>query len=101
MVHVLIKKNENKIIDFIEMKGHANYREDNDIVCASISTMLIVSVNAILEFDKNAISVEESNKIIVNNIKKDDITNKLLTNLEKSLYEIQSQYKRNIKIKEE
>lgn len=101
MVQVSIKKDKENIIDSITMKGHANYREDNDIVCASISTMLIVSVNAILEFDNNAITVEEGNKIIVRNVKKDEITNKLLVNLEKSLYEIQSQYERNIKIKEE
>jgi uncharacterized protein len=101
MVLVSIKKDKNGIIESVVMKGHANYREDNDIVCASISTMLIVSVNAILEFDNNAIKVEEGSKIVLKNLKKDDITNKLLINLEKSLYEIQKQYERNIKIKEE
>ncbi len=101
MVLVSIKKDKNGIIESVIMKGHANYREDNDIVCASISTMLIVSVNAILEFDNNAIKVEEGSKIVLKNLKKDDITNKLLINLEKSLYEIQKQYERNIKIKEE
>ena len=43
--------------DQIIIKGHANYAEyGNDIVCASVSSIAITTINAILRFDSNNIS---------------------------------------------
>lgn len=99
MLKITINKNNNNIIENIIFNGHAEYDDyGKDIVCASASTMLITTVNAIIEFDSKAIKYENNEKFIIRNIKKDNITNKLLNNLVKLLEELESNYKENIKI---
>ena len=71
------------------------------LVCASFSTMVITTVNAILEIDKEAISYTESNDLKIVNLKKDNITNSLLNNLVNMIYELKENYDKNINIKEE
>ena len=96
----IIKKNN--IIESIHAKGHANYEEfGKDIVCASFSTMIITTINGILEIDKNAISYTDNNNLEIINIKKDNITNSLLNNLVNMIYELRDNYDKNIDIKEE
>ena len=101
MIKVSIKKN-NDVIDNIKCSGHANYDKfGKDIVCASFSTMIITTINAILKIDKNAISYTDTNNLEIINIKKDDITNKLLNNLVSLIKELKNTYDKNIIIKEE
>ncbi len=101
MIKVRIVKNNN-IIESIHCNGHANYADyGKDIVCASFSTMIITTVNAILEFDKDAISYTDTNNLDIINIKKDNITNGLLNNLVNMIYELKDNYDKNINIKEE
>ena len=101
MIKVTYRK-VNDVIEKINIKGHANFNEyGKDIVCASISTMVITSVNIILAFDTKAILFNESNDLFIENIKKDEITNKVLNNLVEELLELESKYKKNINIKEE
>lgn len=101
MINVNIKK-ENNIITELKISGHAKYDEyGKDIVCAGVSSTLVTSVNACLTFDKESIYYEEKNNFYLKNIKKDEITNKLLENLINMLKSIESDYKENIKIKEE
>ena len=101
MIKVKIKK-ENNIIKELNINGHAKYDEyGKDIVCAGVSSALITSVNACLLFDKDSIYYEEENNFHLKNIKKDNITNKLLENLVNILKSIESEYSENIKIKEE
>jgi uncharacterized protein YsxB (DUF464 family) len=101
MIKVRIVKNNN-IIDSIHCNGHANYADyGKDIVCASFSTMVITTINAILEFDKDAISYTNTNNLDIINIKKDNITNGLLNNLVNMIYELKDNYDKNINIKEE
>ena len=99
MLLVNIIKKDN-IIESISFKGHALYDDyGKDIVCASASSIYITTINAILSFDKDAISYNKKNE--VENIKKDDITNKLLNNMVNMLKELEKNYKKNIKIVEE
>ena len=101
MIKVRIVRNNN-IIDSIHCNGHANYADyGKDIVCASFSTMVITTINAILEFDENAISYTDTNNLDIINIKKDNITNGLLNNLVNMIYELKENYDKNINIKEE
>ena len=101
MIKVRVVKNNN-IIDSIHCNGHANYADyGKDIVCASFSTMVITTINAILEFDKDAISYTNTNNLDIINIKKDNITNGLLNNLVNMIYELKENYDKNINIKEE
>ena len=100
MISVNVKR-KNGIIDVITITGHAMFNTfGKDIICAGVSSALITTVNAIISFDKNAINYKE-NIFELTNIKKDDITNKLLENLVEILKETQNQYSKNIRVKEE
>ena len=101
MIKVRIVK-ENDIIKSIHCNGHAGYADyGKDIVCASFSTMVITTINAILEIDSEAISYTDNNNLEIINIKKDNITNSLLRNLVNMIYELRDTYDKNINIKEE
>ena len=101
MIKVRISKKDNVIQD-IHCKGHAMYDDyGKDIVCASFSTMIITTINAILTFDQSAISYTDTNDLKIINIKKDNITNNLLNNLVNMIYELRDNYNKNINIKEE
>lgn len=101
MIKVRISK-KNNIIESIHCNGHAGYDTyGKDIVCASFSTMIITTINAILSIDKDAISYTDTNNLKIINIKKDNITNSLLNNLVNMIYELRDNYNKNINIKEE
>lgn len=100
MLVVTVERNKD-VIEKLTLTGHTEFDDyGKDIVCASCSTMLITTVNAIIEIDKDAIKYEQKDKFVIINVKKDDITNKLLKNLYNLLKELESKYKTNIKIKE-
>ena len=101
MIKVRISKKDN-IVDKIECKGHAGYAEyGSDIVCASFSTMVITTINQIINIDDSAISYTDTNDLKIVNIKKDNITNSLLNTLVELMYELRDNYDKNIDIKEE
>jgi uncharacterized protein YsxB (DUF464 family) len=101
MIKVRISK-KNNIIDKIECIGHAGYADyGKDIVCASFSTMVITTINSIINIDEDAISYTDSNNLKIVNIKKDNITNSLLNTLVELMYELRDSYDKNIDIKEE
>ena len=101
MIKVRISK-KNNIIDKIECIGHAGYADyGKDIVCASFSTMVITTINSIVNIDEDAISYTDSNNLKIVNIKKDNITNSLLNTLVELMYELRDSYDKNIDIKEE
>ena len=89
-----------KEMDKITIKGHAGYRESNDIVCASISTIMYTTVNAILNFNDKAINFTDNNNeciITINN--HDDITDKLIDNMILMFEEVEKEYPSNVEIK--
>ena len=94
MIKVEIENNK------IEIKGHANYDDyGKDIVCASVSSIVITTINAIIEFDPESIYYEDlNNRILIEKLKNDDITNKLISNMIELLEELEKSYKDNIKI---
>ena len=101
MIKVRISKNNN-IIDKIECIGHAGYAEyGKDIVCASFSTMIVTTINSIVNIDEDAISYTDTNDLKIVNIKKDNITNSLLNTLVEMMKELRDTYDKNIDIKEE
>ena len=84
----------------ISILGHANYDDyGKDIVCASVSSIVLCSIEAISNFDINAVDIKQTKdklEIIIN--KTDDITSKLINNMLKCLKEIEKQYPKNIQI---
>ena len=54
----MIKINISK--DEITIKGHSGYSEQgSDIVCASVSSICITTVNALISIDEDCITYEE------------------------------------------
>lgn len=93
---IKVKINNNKI----EISGHANYDEyGKDIVCASVSSIVITTINAILEIDSDSIYYEDlNNKMIIKVLKDEDIVNKLINNMILLLKQLENDYKDYIKI---
>ena len=97
MIRVEISKNK------ITVKGHANQAEyGNDIVCASVSTAVIMSVNQIEVFNKAHCldtKIFEGNTTITV-VSEDEIVCKVLDNLIFTLKDLELQYPKYIKINE-
>ena len=94
----VIKKNE-----VIEISGHANYDEfGKDIVCASVSSVIMTAVNSIMNIDNSSISyVDDGNKIIIKKLNDNEIVDKLLNTMIVILKDLEKQYKKNIKVESE
>ncbi len=97
MIKVIVNKNN------IKISGHALYDiEGKDIVCASVSSIIYTSVNALLKLNKSSIEFSDDGKIIeIIKLSNDDITNKLLENMIDLLKDLELDYPKNIKIESE
>ena len=97
MIKVEVSRNK------ISIKGHANYSDyGSDIVCASVSSTVLTTINAIMLICGDTISVIQSDgnmQILIQ--RENDITRKLLDNMIRCLKEIEINYGKNIKIREE
>ena len=101
MIKITIQK-EGGQIKKIQIHGHAMYDTyGKDIVCAAVSSILTTTVNAILRFDENAISYDDEKDFCLEVQKQDTITLKLLDNMIDLWKELESQYPKNIKIRED
>jgi len=94
MIKVELKDN------LITIKGHAGYDDKGkDIVCASVSSIVITTINGIIEIDKDAIDYSDlDNEIIIRKLKEDNVVNKLLNNMILLLESLEKDYKEYIKI---
>ena len=95
----MIKINISK--DEITIKGHSGYSvEGSDIVCASVSSILITTVNALLSIDEDCIVYEETDGYLNLKIKKhNEVIDKLINNMINLLKELKEQYKKYIEIR--
>ena len=94
----------NSIIKEMEISGHAEYDESGkDIVCAAVSTAIIVTANAIklLNLNDNRSLVIEEGYFKLEVLVDNEILSKLLTNLEYTLYDLERQYPEYIKNQKE
>ena len=100
MIRIHVVENNNYIKQ-ITLKGHANYEEyGKDIVCAAVSATYLCTVNGILSIDADIIQVKNTDEIqIIDILREDDITEKLLRNMIKCLSSLENEYPNNIKIK--
>ena len=98
-VNVLVDKD----VKEISIIGHANYSEyGKDIVCSATSSIVITTVNAIISFNENYITYEElPNKLVIKRNEYNDIVSKLITNMLNLLKELENDYPKYIKMKEE
>ncbi len=99
MIKIKINYDGDFITDF-KVTGHANYDDyGKDIVCASVSSIVITSVNMALTIDENSVkAVDKEGLVDAVILKKDDTINKVFTNMVNMLKELEKNYKNNVKI---
>ena len=98
MIKIKIRKNEK--IDYIEVKGHAEYDEyGKDIVCASVSSIIITTINALVRIDQTSIDYNDNDGVYINVLKHTEVIDKLLENLESLLLDLEKQYPKYIEIR--
>lgn len=91
MINIKKKKN------VITISGHANYSDKEDIVCASVSSIMYTSVNALLRFDEKSIEyMDDGNTVTIKVNKNDNVTNTLIINMLSLFNELALKYKKNI-----
>ena len=95
---ILITKEKKKI----SITGHALYDDfGKDIVCSSVSSIVITTINGIISISEDAIKynfMEEGLEIEV--LKTDNVTLKLIDNMMELLTKLSKDYPKNIRIKE-
>ena len=73
-----------------------------DIVCASASSIVITTVNAILKLDDKALIYNLSNdKLVIDVLSKATDVKSLILNMIDLLKDLEKQYKKNIQVTEE
>lgn len=96
MIKISIKK------DNITIKGHSGYEEEGkDIVCASISSITITTVNALLRIYEDCITYNESDGYLEIKInKRNEVIDALIENMIALFKELEVKYKKYIEIRE-
>ncbi len=93
MITVLVQKKVYKI------SGHACYDlPGKDIVCASVSSVVYTTINAIMNIKEDAIEYIDDTDIIIKIITHTKVVDKLLKNMLDILIDLSEQYPENIKI---
>jgi len=93
MIKVLLKEN------YIQISGHAKFDDyGKDIVCASVSSIVYTTINAILNFNDKAIEVIDESNLTIKINSNDNITNTLIKNMIDLLKDLEEQYPKNLKI---
>ena len=95
MIKINIKNNN------INISGHALYDDyGKDIVCASVSSIVICTINGILALNNEVIEVDSTKGINITILKENDTVKTLLKNMINLLKELETKYTGNIKINE-
>jgi len=99
MIKIKIDYNDNYIKN-IKVSGHANYDvHGKDIVCASVSSMVITSVNLAMKYNASSVKVTQGEGLIdVNVLIEDEVINLIFSNLKDMLEELSKDYEKNVKI---
>ena len=86
--------------DKIVISGHAQYGDyGKDIVCASVSSIAITTVNAIMRIDDKAILCDSREGYLeIKILKHNRVVDLLIENMLSLFSELQRDYKKNLKI---
>ena len=99
MIKIDIKK-ENEKVKFIRVSGHSGYAEEGfDIVCASVSSIVITTVDALIRIDEDCLLYTEKDGLLEMAILKHDlIIDTLIFNMIDLLMKLSEDYSNYIKI---
>ena len=94
---IKVIKENNKIV----ISGHANHDDyGKDIVCASVSSIIYTTLNAIKCLKDDTLKVVDNDTMEITYIEEDEITNKLISNMMDLLKNLENDYPKNISVKE-
>lgn len=101
MTKVTVYKKE--AITEVLIEGHSGYQcEGSDIVCASISSISITTVNACLRVNESSVTYQKKDGFLDIKVNiSDPIIDILIDNMVNLLKELEEDYKKYIKINEE
>ena len=95
---IVVKKQDN----LITLEGHAKFSNGEDIVCASVSSIMYTTVNACLKLNNTSIEYKDNGSIVSIKVLSDDKYTKALIRNMISLYlELSDKYPNNIKVESE
>ena len=95
----MIKIIYNESYTNLKITGHANYAKyGEDIVCASVSSIVETSINLAHEFNDGIKYIDDQDKIEIINNTNDENVLKVLKNMIEMLKELEKQYPENVKI---
>lgn len=101
MIKIHILKQNNQIKE-VTISGHSGYAElGKDIVCASISSIVVTTVNGILSISDTIKASDDGHILKIEVLENDEITEKLLINMIQLFEGIECQYKKNVSIRTE
>ncbi len=97
---IRIKVDSEKKINRITVEGHAGYGvSGTDIVCASVSSILITTINAMLRIDEKSIQVEKQEAYVkLDILVHSDMIDLLMENMVSLFKELEQDYKKYVKI---
>ncbi|MBR1718782.1 MAG: ribosomal-processing cysteine protease Prp [Bacilli bacterium] len=86
--------------DLIIIDGHSGYSEyGTDIVCSSVSSIAITSVNAILKYDEDALKYKKKDGYLeIEILRHDQTIDLIIDNMFDMLHDLEKQYKNYIKL---
>ncbi len=101
MIRIVIENKEKP--ESIVVEGHAGYGvSGTDIVCASVSSILITTINAMLRVDENSIRyVQKEAYVKLEIITHSTMIDLLMENMISLLEELEQDYKKYVKINKE
>lgn len=99
MIKIKIDYNDN-FIKSMKISGHANYEEHGkDIICASVSSMVILSANLALKYKQDSLKVKQEEGLVdIDILIEDEFVNLIFSNLKDELEELSKDYKKHVKI---
>ena len=101
MIKIKLLKKDNNLNKII-IKGHAMYADfGKDIVCASVSSTVITSVNACLSIDEDSLNYNDKEGLEIEINKNDIVTTKIIESMISNLKQLEEAYPKNVQIKEE
>ena len=90
------------LIESVDISGHAGFDlYGKDIVCSSVSSVVITTVNAIVRLEPDSIDYRNSDGIFISVLNHNKVTDTLILNMVSLLEELEKQYKKNIIINKE
>ena len=98
MIKINVNYDGNYVSKF-KVSGHAGYDvSGKDIVCASVSSLVISSINLALRLNEKSVDVKQEDGLIDANILiHDKVINEVFLNMINMLEELQNDYKNNLK----